>query len=195
MGSRGKEILLLVLAVVALAFAVYTFRPKQPSQPASTAVATAQPGDAAVLSAQQPEGDASQLAAAGAEGGGPGAAARNPFAAPGEGGASGEAPSELAGALAAASGPSQADQTGTPPAPDAALPGAGEEGTTAGSLKLTGIVAGPKPLALVRQGDQRYFLKVGDRIGDHYRVRAIRKAEVELVSEADTIILRMGGRQ
>jgi len=194
-GHRGKEILLLVLAVVALAFAVYTFRPKQEPQPASPAVATAQEGDADAPSAARPEGDESPLATAEAGADGAGTVARNPFAAPGQGGASSEAPSELAGALAGAGAPSEGGQPAAPAAPEPASSNAGQEGTEAGSFKLTGIVAGPQPLAVVRQGDQRYFLKVGDRIGDHYRVRAIRTTEVELVSEADTIILRMGGRQ
>ena len=194
MGNRGKEILLLVLAVVALAFAVYTFRPKQSPQPSAQS-ATAQTGEVEAPSAERPKGDESPSATAEAGVGGAGAVARNPFAAPGSGGASPEAPLELAGNLADASGPSQGGQPGAPAASDAASSSAGQEGTDAGSLRLTGIVAGPKPLALVRHGDQRYFLKVGDRIGDRYRVRAIRRTEVELVSEADTIILRMGGRQ
>lgn len=195
MGSRGKEILLLVLAVVALAFAVYTFRPKQSPQAAPPAVPTAQRSGADALSAGAPGADEPQSATAEAGAGGAGTVARDPFAEPGSGGASGKAPSELAGAIAGASAPSGGGQETTPAAPEVAPSAAGTEGTEAGGFKLTGIVAGPQPLALVRQGDQRYFLKVGDRIGDRYRVRAIRTTEVELVSEADTITLRMGGRQ
>lgn len=195
MGNRGKEILLLVLAVVALAFAVYTFRPKQSPQAAPPAVATAQESGADALPAGAPEADEPPSATAEAGARGAGAVVRNPFAEPGSGGASGGAPPELAGGIAAAGAPSGGGEETTPAAPEVATLAAGPEGTEAGSFKLTGIVAGPQPLALVRQGDQRYFLKVGDRVGDRYRVRAIRAAEVELVSEADTITLRMGGRQ
>jgi Tfp pilus assembly protein PilP len=62
-------------------------------------------------------------------------------------------------------------------------------------LALYGIVAGKQAMAVIREGDQRYYVKVGDRIGDRYRVQAISQKEVVLVGSEGKVILRMGGRQ
>jgi hypothetical protein len=63
------------------------------------------------------------------------------------------------------------------------------------SLTLTGIVEGKSDVAILRQGDQRLFVKVGDSIGGGYRVQSIGNQQVVLAGPQGTVILRMGGRQ
>jgi hypothetical protein len=189
MGSRSKDILLLVLAVAALGIAIYTFRgrPAPAPQPA-TAVSsdrgergTAKP---ATVPAEEPSGEQTGAAASGGE--------RNPFAAPG-----------------AASTPVTVAPSTQPPGEPQGTPGTPEAGTTAAAgqqaavrpepsqtgLTLTGIVAGRPTLAVIRDNGQRHFVKVGDQIGDRYRVQAIKRQEVVLASEEGQVTLRMGGRQ
>ena len=63
------------------------------------------------------------------------------------------------------------------------------------SLTLTGIIDGRQTVAILRQNDQRYFVKVGDFIGDGYRVQSIGNQQVVLAGQQGKVILRMGGRQ
>jgi hypothetical protein len=63
------------------------------------------------------------------------------------------------------------------------------------SLTLTGIVEGKPDVAILRQGDQRFFVKVGDPIGGGYRVQSIGNQQVVLAGQQGKVILRMGGRQ
>jgi hypothetical protein len=183
MQNRGKETLLLVLALVALGVALFTFRGKHtptapPAKPTAqqeqvqTEVARAAPGQGATEQAPGGEGEAT---AAGATGG----ASRNPFAAP-------HAPTAVPGpadAAGAVEDEGHAPPTAEPaPVPDKAL-------------TLTGIVEGKPAVAIIRQEDQRYFVRVGDQVGEQYRVKAIGRQEVALVGPEGKVILRMGGRQ
>ena len=111
-----------------------------------------------------------------------GGAQRNPFSAPGASAAVGSDVSPEAGAEASA-----APEPGM--GPERAEPG-GELGLT-----LTGIVDGKQTVAILRQNDQRYFVKVGDLVGDGYRVQSIGRQQVVLAGQQGKVILRMGGRQ
>jgi hypothetical protein len=188
MEGRRKEVLLLVLAVAALGIALYSFRGKPaPPPPGGTPVAS-EPGAAPAQgkveeSAVKEEGE--QQAGASEEGSSEavaGGAQRNPFSAPGASAAVGSDVAPEAGAEASA-----APEPGM--GPERAEPG-GELGLT-----LTGIVDGKQTVAILRQNDQRYFVKVGDLVGDGYRVQSIGRQQVVLAGQQGKVILRMGGRQ
>lgn len=179
MEGRRKEVILLVLALAALGLALYTFRAKPtPAPPAGPAVA-AQPAPAPEPTRPQVPG----LARAGQEQAGltePAAGAnagdvqRNPFSAPGG------SPGPMA--PPPQSGPAGPEDSDMPEWAD-------------GSLTLTGIVEGKPDVAILRQGDQRLFVKVGDPIGGGHRVQSIGNHQVVLAGPQGTVILRMGGRQ
>jgi len=188
MEGRRKELLLLVLAVAALGIALYTFRGKPaPPPPGGTPVAseagTAPAQGNALESAAKPEGE--QEAEASEEGSAKVAAdgaQRNPFSAPG-----------LSASHGAAAGP-ETEAEG----PITSEPGMGAETVEPGGelgLTLTGIVDGKQTVAILRQNDQRYFVKVGDLVGDGYRVQSIARQQVVLAGQQGKVILRMGGRQ
>jgi hypothetical protein len=48
-------------------------------------------------------------------------------------------------------------------------------------------------MAVIREDDQRHFVRVGDRIGDRYRVSAIGRQEVVLVGGGGKLVLRLRG--
>jgi len=186
MEGRRKEVLLLVLAVAALGIALYTFRGKPAPPPPSGTPVASEPGAAPA------QGKADELAvkqggeqqAGASEGGSSEAAAgeaqRNPFSAPGASVAVGaEVGLEADGSAATEPGMG----------PEQPEPGA-EMGLT-----LTGIVGGKHTVAILRQNDQRYFVKVGDLVGDDYRVQSIGSQQVVLAGQQGKLILRMGGRQ
>jgi len=188
MESRRKEVLLLVLAVAALGIALYTFRGKPAPPPAGGTPVASQPGSApaqgnADAKASAQEGD--EQAGASEEGSSEAAAGeaqRNPFSAPGASVAVGADVGPEAGAEGSA----------------ATEPGMGPEQTEPGEkmgLTLTGIVEGKQTVAILRQNDQRYFVKVGDLVGDGYRVQSIGRQQVVLAGQQGKVILRMGGRQ
>jgi hypothetical protein len=205
MEGRRKEVLLLVLAVLALGVALYTFRGKPaPTSPAPVAekpegTAPAKEPAASLAGGREGEqagtpGTAPTAGAAGAQ--------RNPFVAPGaeiaaaqmtpKAGtpkATASAAVGSAGAIPTAGGepgPAPAGQPGGQPAP----------GTPAkAAFTLTGIVNGKPNVAILRQDDRRYFVKVGDAVGDGYRVKAIGSQQVVLVGQQGKVTLRMGGRQ
>ena len=175
MQSRGKEILLLALALSALAVALYTFwgKPKGTATPAPDAGIQAEEAGQEVARAPEveeggaPEEPAGEVTRTDAN--------RNPFSAP-------DAP---------ASGPPPAGDAGTGgPPPDPLL---AEEPALKTELRLVGIVTGARTLAVIRHGDTRYYVKVGDEIADGYRVEAIRgDREVVLAGSSGTIVLRTG---
>jgi len=173
MRNRGKDILLLVVALVALVVGVYTFRGKPKRAPASAP--TAAPSERApgpeAASAAKKEAAAEEQAKEE-----PTAAARNPFSAPGASAAAGS-------------------QVSAAPEEKPAEPAAEEEKQPSPALRLTGIVAGRPALAIIRDNGERYFVRVGDQVGDRYRVRAIGRQEVVLVGPQGEVILAMGGRQ
>jgi len=177
MQGRGKEIILLVLAVCALGLAVYMFRGKStpaptPSGPATPARATAAAGQEVAAAPEEgaaTEGDAG-AASAGAD--------RNPFSAPGT------APGPETGEAGGGEGP---------PAPVEPPPGVTERPPVETGLKLEGIVTGQPSFAVIRHGGKPYFVKVGDSVADLYRVQAIRGGrEVVLAGQQGTVVLRTG---
>ncbi len=186
MEGRRKEVLLLVLAVAALGIALYTFRGKPAPPPAGGTPVATRPGPAPEQGT--PEGSAAEggggQEAGPTEEGSPEAAAsdeqRNPFSAPG-----------AAAAASAAMGPATEAEAGTP----ASVSGAEQGELGEGSLTLTGIIDGKQTVAVLRQSDQRYFVKVGDFVGDGYRVQSIGNQQVVLAGQQGKLILRMGGRQ
>lgn len=188
MEGRRKEVLLLVLAVAALGIALYSFRGKPAPPPAGGTPVASEAGAApaqgnADKSAVTQEGE--QQAGASAEGSSEaaaGGAQRNPFSAPG-------ASVEVGATVGPEAGAEGSAVTEPGMGPEQAEPG-GEVGLT-----LTGIVDGKQTMAILRQNDQRYFVKVGDLVGDGYRVQSIGRQQVVLAGQQGKVILRMGGRQ
>ena len=177
MQGRGKEILLLVLAVGALGVGLYTFRgkPAPAPGPEPTPAAPKAAGDEPAAEKAPGEGEE----ATSEEGADVGTAGevRNPFSAEG-----GPAP-ETGEAVEGETGEAEVVQPppGEQPAP------------TATGFKLEGIMTGPPAFAVIRYGDRPYFVRVGDEVGDGYRVEAIRgEREVVLVSPQGAIVLRTG---
>lgn len=183
MQSRRKEIILLVLAVAALVVALYTFVGKRSPapEPESTAAAPAEAAGKEVARAADEEGPTEVTEEPGATG-----EDRNPFSAPGTA-AGGERATE-ASAPGVDSGFPDAPQA--PPAEGAtSQPAAPSEPGDTG-LRLVGITTGPPAIAVIRHGDQRYFARVGAKVGESYRVQAIRgEQEVVLVSQQGTLVL------
>jgi len=203
MTRRGKDVLLLVLAVVALVVALYTFRHKPAPAPAPQAQATA----ASAAGKEKAKGGEATESPGATQTASATGAPRNPFAGPGPEGVVAASTPEVKPVGPAPAGPKVSEGKGEPvpsipptPAPAAAsmppLPGAGQ---TAGprpeqGLTLTGIVRGRRTMAVIREGEKRYYAVVGDRIGD-YRVQTIGQREVVLADREGKVILRMGGRQ
>ncbi len=181
MEGRRKEVLLLVLALVALGLALYTFRGKPtPAQPPSATGAGPAPAEeASGVPVGHPEDSGLGEGAEGAQEPGDAAAQRNPFSAPGAAPAVVEPPSDT--------GFRSGDQE-----PMAALD-LSESGE--GALTLTGIIDGRSTVAILRQNDQRFFVRAGDQIGHGYRVQSIGNQQVVLAGPQGKVILRMGGRQ
>jgi hypothetical protein len=197
MPRRGKEIAFLLLAVIALAVAVTTFRgksapAKKPAKKPPTAAQKARPSGKA----------GEKVQGQGAPGAPAGPATRNPFVAPGgtpeAALASPPTPTGSEAAKAesgpAATGPGGAVTVVQGPAAGGPKPGpAGPEGLKEAKLTLTGIIAGQPSMAVIREDDQRHFVRVGDRVGDRYRVSAIGRQEVVLVGGEGKLILRLRG--
>ncbi len=189
MRSRGKDILLLVLALAALLVAFYTFQRKPRGAaapagqtPATSAEATEKPAEAgeSASTAKGPGAEEASPAGAATQ------AARNPFAAPGSPAKEGAAPPEGA---APAPGAAEGSVEPAPAAP------AAQQTPAAPALKLTGIVAGRPAVAIIRDDGERYFVRVGDYVRGGYRVHAIGRQEVVLAGPQGQVTLTMGGRQ
>jgi len=60
-------------------------------------------------------------------------------------------------------------------------------------LRLTGVVGGEQKLALLRRGESRYLVRVGDTVESGYRVAKITDAAVVLQKGRRTRTLRLGG--
>jgi hypothetical protein len=180
MKRSPKEVVLLVLALIALVAAVWTFQRKP--TPSAAPGATAETGDTKRNAKKNGDGDQ------GNAGGGPqGEAARNPFVAPGAQDQAPQKPVPAGDSQAPGAIPGQpAEQPGAAPEPqnDAPVP----------TLRLSGIVAGNPSVAVIYQDDERHFVREGDRIGD-YRVQTIKRQEVVLVGGDRKLILNAGGRQ
>lgn len=70
------------------------------------------------------------------------------------------------------------------PAPVTARPEPGQE------LKLAGIVQGKSPLAVIRRGERRYYVRVGSEVSG-YRLAEIRSDRVVLTKGAQSVTLRL----
>jgi len=200
--GRRKDVFLFALAVVALVVAVYTFRKPAPSTPSKadkqTVATHAKSGAGAERGKKAQEGAAATEALPST------GATRSPFEGPGTATASetGKKPAaaEKPPSANAQQPPLPAGPTpgGTKPAPAPtpaqASPGGKQGGAANQALTLNGILAGRQTMAVIRQGDQRYYVKAGDRV-DRYRVQSISQKEVVLVGSEGKVILRMGGRQ
>jgi hypothetical protein len=165
MEGRRKEVLLLVVAACALAVALITFLGRSGPPPPPPPPASER---AAAGPNEQEQADAEE--AEGAEG----ESNRNPFS-PGDVEATSDLPPSDPGP--------GSDLPPTPPDP------------MGGSLKLTGIVVGKPSVAIIHEDGERYFVRVGEQIGDAYRVQQIGRQQVVLVGQEGTVTLRMGGRQ
>jgi len=180
MQGRGKEIILLVLALGALGMALYTFRGKPASAPAPSGPAAPAAKEAAEEVAETPE-----EGTAATEGGKQASAAgTDPFSLPGA--ASGAGPVETGGTAEAGGG-------GATQVPVEPPPGEIERPPIQTGLKLEGIVTGQPSFAVIRHEGKPYFVKVGDSVANVYRVEAIRGGnEVVLAGQQGTVVLRTG---
>ncbi len=181
MNRQTREIGLLAIALLVLGFSLFTMlrrsappAPKQ--QPKPTTQADRQARKEAKTEANEEESGTPVKAKV-----------RNPFAAP-----PGAAPAEGAPPTApqpAENPPAAEGASGTAEGGEAA-----PEGEQEPTIRLSGIVVGQPSVAVIYQGDQRRYARVGDQIGD-YRVQSIEHQEVVLVGPTGKLILRMGGRQ
>ena len=177
MQGRGKEIMLLVLALGALGLALYTFRGKPASAPAPSGPAAPAAEEAGEEVAEAPtEGTAAT------EGGEQASAAgTDPFSLPG------------ATAGAGSAGTGEAGAGGETQVPVEPPPGETEGPPIQTGLTLAGVVTGQPSLAVIRYEGKRYYVKVGDSVADTYRVEAIRGgSEVVLAGQQGTVVLRTG---
>ncbi|MCC6443050.1 MAG: hypothetical protein IT210_06275 [Armatimonadetes bacterium] len=72
----------------------------------------------------------------------------------------------------------------------AGMPGAG---APPAAFQLTGVVGGKNRLAVLRgSGEERYFVRKGDRIGGQYRVAAITPHEVTLSGAQGKVTIKIG---
>ena len=192
MESRRKEVLLLILAVAALGVGLYTFRGKSSAPapgPAPRAEKAAPSGEekAGEPAASAKEGQKPAAEGEGKTSGGAASAQRNPFSAPGGPAPGAEQP--VSGGEGAQ--PAQPAQPVQPvPVQEPAQVASGGAG-----MVLTGIVDGKQTLAILRQDDRRFYVKVGDSVGDGYRVQSIGSQQVVLAGQQGKLILKMGGRQ
>ena len=197
MEGRRKELLLLVLAVVALGVALYTFRAKPAATPPAPAAGTPEATETGKEEAASSAGQEAQAAAAAGQTEGTAQGQRNPFATPGATETAAAPAATTKGAAAAAAGMTDttrpAGDTEPAPGPQPAAQPSGSEAEKP-SLTLTGVVNGRPNVAIIRQDDRRYFVKVGDTVGD-YRVKTIANQQVVLVGAQGKVTLRMGGRQ
>ena len=202
--GRRKDVLLFVLAIAALVVAVYTFRRPLQGPPAKQTAATT-PAKTGRETAKA-GGEAGAQKGAGQMGTSlpAGGAMRSPFEGPGAAAgaaAAGKKPQATPGKTPEGAGQQTPGPSVTPlpmgpkPSPLPALPGPKPASAQAQTLTLNGILAGRQAMAVIRQGEQRYYVRVGDRVADRYRVQTITQKEVVLVGSEGKVILRMGGRQ
>jgi hypothetical protein len=205
MDKRRKELLFLGAGLAVLLLALYfTFKPSAPA-----ARATTQAPQPAAVPAQQPQ-PAARIQASAApvpmsesatrEG-------RNPFA-----------PSVSTTAAAAPVGSPPPITTAMAPPPSlpplrpiglelfpnssGAESGPGPSVITPGApgppaeapLRLTGVIYGNPSIAIIRKGEQRYFVRPGDPVGSRYVVHSIEHRRVVLASSQGTLSLDLTGR-
>jgi hypothetical protein len=192
MDKRRKELLFLGAGLAVLLLALYfTFKPSTPA-----ARATTQPPQPAAAPVEQPQPSAEiqasampvPMSASGTREG------RNPFA---------PSVSTTAAAAPVGSGPPITTAMAPPPSlpllrpiglelfPNSSGPesGPGPSVITPAApgppaeapLRLTGVIYGNPSIAIIRKGEQRYFVRPGDPVGSRYVVQSIEHRRVVLV--------------
>jgi len=201
MEKRGKEIILLVLALLLVGITVITLFPKKSKAPQAVAAVNnvEQQKTAATQEKATAEGEVKTNLPAPGEllGTSPNSSPnRNPFAAPASAGiATQPTPAATASKPMTSGGSANVAPTGSgtlppffPQNPNPAL-GA----TPAEPLQFVGLMGGGDPMAIIRRGETRYFVHVGEVV-DNYRVTSIGSGRVTLKSkEGNKIILHLGG--
>ena len=76
----------------------------------------------------------------------------------------------------------------TPATPVAAAPAPAVPATP----RLVGVVSGEVPMAIIRKGEQRYYPRLGEYVGD-YKVTEISPQRVVLTASRGTLSLELGG--
>jgi hypothetical protein len=197
MEKRGKEIILLALALILIAVTAFTLIPRKAKAPqAVAAVNTTDQGETAGNETKTADdGNKTDMPAPGELLGAPSGASpnRNPFAAPATAATPvATATTRGASAIPAASGAATTGTGNLPPLfpqnPVAALGIPPVE-----VLQFTGVLQGNnEPMAIMRRGESRYFVGVGDYV-DNYRVNSIGSDRITLKSkEGKQIILHLG---
>ena len=209
MANRGKEILLLCLAVTTLVTAIYTFRSdsgakyreKSPRLAAQTEISRQR---AARGSDLRPEAIASRPPVV------PRATVtpinRNPFSRPVGAPSAAPAP-EPAKPAGAGAPPAPQPAAALTPAPSPAVPGP----QAASVLPPLSVQAAPAPTAplltgvignrtgdqtaVIRVGELRYFARAGDKVAGRYLVQSVSDRQVVLAGAEGKLILKMGGSQ
>jgi hypothetical protein len=187
MDKRRKELVFIAVGALVVLVALYlTFRPR-----AKPAVATTPPAAAPAQAQPRPVGtepEAQEPALV--ESGAATTPGRNPFR-----------PVLVAQAPRPGGAPGGSTPGGLAPLPFGPwlepLPGAGTTPAPAPAddrLRLTGIVDGERPVAVLRQGPKRYFVTIGDPVDSQYTVKSISDGRVVLASGKGTLSLTLGGR-
>jgi hypothetical protein len=204
MQKRTKDVLILVIGLIALSVAVYVSfrRPAAPpgaaaeKKPATrTIVKAPAPTPALVPAPGTPPTDVKPPAP---EGAGPGAPARNPFSSPlpEAGGPAGPASPVVTPSNGAAPG------TAPPSAPGAA-PGAAPVPTPVPTPAPTFTLSGfsrynGRTMATLRAGERHLYVYEGDSVGEGYRVSSISPAKGQVVlaktGQQPIVLTREGGK-
>jgi hypothetical protein len=200
MEKRGKEIILLVLALLLVVITVVTLLPKKGKAPQAAAAVNTDQGKATASQEEiiRETGKKSNLPAPGELlGGSPGSSPnRNPFASPALAGVPTQpTPASVAPKPLTSGGSANVAPTGSGTLPPFFPQGSNPAmGAAPGEpLQFTGLMGGEDPMAIVRRGETRYFVHVGDAV-DNYRVTSIGSGRVTLKSkEGNKIILHLGG--
>jgi hypothetical protein len=198
MDKRRKELALLAVGALVVLIALFlTFRPRtQPAaaQPPAAPAQVAQPKPQPKLQAAKP----GQAEPALVQSGAPTTTGRDPFrpvfiaqvgpveGAPGSGSLAASAvfkpgvlpPFPISGFLG-----------GSAPTAPGAAPVKAEE-----PLRLTGIVHGDPAVAVLRKGEKRFIVSIGDPVDNQYVVKSISDGRVVLASGEKRLSLTLGGR-
>jgi len=93
--------------------------------------------------------------------------------------------------------PEISDRTGrsapTPLSPDSSLTGLSPAGEPSG-LWLAGVIVSARSLAVVREGEERYFVRRGETLPGGWRVTRISPQSITLSRGGEQMSLNLGGR-
>jgi len=192
MDKRRKELALVAVGALVVLVALFlTFRPRtQPAaaQPPATAAAKAAPGGEKPQPQVAKREDAKPVVI---ESGAATSAGRDPFR-----------PIVVAkanfvpGPMASSATPPAT--TGLPPLP--VFVGQAPPGGPVGAvpavepLRLAGVVQGNPSVAVLRKGNQRFIVTIGDPVDSQYTVKSISDGRVVLAKGEKTLSLTLGGR-